>query len=105
MHLILIKPVIQLAATFLMWPYSNVSLEGDLSHVWLYMYMYLYYTINLIGGVMVSMLTSSAVDHEFNPDHVKLNTIKLVFVASQLRWARNIKERAKFQWVSTIKQH
>jgi hypothetical protein len=41
-------------------------------------------TINRIGGVMVSVLAKSAVDHEFEPDRVKPKTIKLVCVASPL---------------------
>jgi hypothetical protein len=38
--------------------------------------------INLISGVMVSVLASSAIDH--GSDQVKPKTIKLVFVASPL---------------------
>ena len=41
-------------------------------------------TLNRIGGVMVSVLASSAVDRGFEPDRVKPKTIKLVFVASPL---------------------
>ena len=41
-------------------------------------------TLNRIGGVMVSVLASSAVDCGFEPDRVKPKTIKLVFVASPL---------------------
>ena len=37
-----------------------------------------------IGGVKVSMLTSSAVDCGSNPDRVKPKTIKLVFVVLPL---------------------
>ena len=36
------------------------------------------------GGVMVSMLTSRAVDRGFKPGRVKPEIIKLVFVASLL---------------------
>jgi hypothetical protein len=36
------------------------------------------------GGVMVSVLASSAVECGFEPDRVKPKTIKLVFVASPL---------------------
>ena len=41
-------------------------------------------TLNRIGGVMVSVLASSAVDRGFEPGRVKPKTIKLVFVASPL---------------------
>ena len=37
--------------------------------------------LNSIGGVMVGMLISSAVDRGLEPDQVKPKTIKLVFVA------------------------
>jgi hypothetical protein len=40
--------------------------------------------INHIGGVMVSVLASGAVDHGFEPRWGKPKTIKLVFVASTL---------------------
>ena len=40
--------------------------------------------IYLIGGVMVSVLTSSWVDGGFEPGRVKPKTIKLVFAASPL---------------------
>ena len=39
---------------------------------------------NCISDVMVSVLISSAVDRELNPDWVKPKTMKLVFVASPL---------------------
>ena len=39
---------------------------------------------NCIGGVMVSMLVSSAVDRGFKPHWVKPKTMRLVFVASPL---------------------
>ena len=39
---------------------------------------------NCIGGVMVSVLASSAVDRGFEPGQVKPKTIKLVCVASPL---------------------
>ena len=45
-------------------------------------------TLNRIGGVMVSVLASSAVDCGFEPDRVKPKTIKLVFVASPLSTQR-----------------
>ena len=41
--------------------------------------------LNLFGGVMVSVLASSAVDRGFEPGRVKPKTMKLVFVASPLR--------------------
>jgi hypothetical protein len=51
---------------------------------------------NHIGGVMVSMLASSAVDCGFEPLYqVKQKTMKLVFVASLLKHAvlrRNSKD-------------
>jgi len=40
--------------------------------------------INYIGGVMVSLLASSAVDRGFERRSGKPTTIKLVFVASPL---------------------
>ena len=40
--------------------------------------------INVIGGVMVSLLASSSVDRGFEPGRVKPKTIKLIFVASPL---------------------
>ena len=49
---------------------------------------------NHIGGVMVSVLTSSAVHLGFEPGQVKPKTIKLVFVAAPL----NMQERAKTGW-------
>jgi hypothetical protein len=52
---------------------------------------------NRIGGVMVSMLTSSAVDRGFEPDRVKHKTIKLVCVAFPLS-TRHLGERAKTGW-------
>jgi len=42
----------------------------------------LLYKINRIGGVMVSVLASSAVDRGLEPGRVKPKTIQLVFVAS-----------------------
>ena len=39
---------------------------------------------NRISGVMVSMLTSSAVDRGLSPGQIKLKTIVLVFPASHL---------------------
>ena len=39
---------------------------------------------NHIGGVMVSVLASSAVDRGFEPRSVKSKTIILVFIASSL---------------------
>ena len=40
--------------------------------------------INSIGGVMVSVLASSAVDRGLEPGRVKPKIIKLAFVASPL---------------------
>jgi hypothetical protein len=40
--------------------------------------------MNHIGGVLVGLLASSFVGLGFDPDPVKLKTIKLVFVASLL---------------------
>jgi len=42
-------------------------------------------TMTRIGGVIVSVLASGAVDRGFEHDRVKTKTIKLVFVASLLR--------------------
>ena len=42
-------------------------------------------TMTQIGGVMVSVLASGAVDRGFEQDWVKTKTIKLVFVAALLR--------------------
>ena len=39
---------------------------------------------NRIGGVLISVLASSAVDRGSSPDRVKPMTIKLVFVAFSL---------------------
>jgi hypothetical protein len=39
---------------------------------------------NCNGGVMVTVLASSAVDRGFEPNRVKLKTIKMVFVAFPL---------------------
>jgi hypothetical protein len=41
-------------------------------------------TMNRIVSLIVSVLASSAVNREFDPDRFKPNTIKLVFVASPL---------------------
>ena len=49
------------------------------------MYFKYQIVINCIGGVMVSVLASSVVDRGFEPDQVKPNTMKLVFVASSIR--------------------
>ena len=46
---------------------------------------------NRIGGVMVRVLPSGAVDRGFGPGPVKPKTIKLVFVTSQL--SSSIKEK------------
>ena len=46
---------------------------------------------NRIGGVMVRVLPSGAVDGGFGPGPVKPKTIKLVFVTSQL--SSSIKEK------------
>jgi hypothetical protein len=53
---------------------------------------------NRIGGVMVSVLASSAVGRGFEPDRVKLKTKKKVFVASQISTQRK-GERAKTGWL------
>jgi hypothetical protein len=37
-----------------------------------------------MGGIILSMLTASVVDHEFKPCRVKLKTRKLAFAASLL---------------------
>ena len=42
-------------------------------------------TSNRIGGVMVSVLVSRAVDNRFEPDRVTPKTLKLVFVAYVLK--------------------
>jgi hypothetical protein len=53
-----------------------------------YMYIILYLSFqmfyNYIGGVMVSLLASSAVDRGFKPRLSQAKTIKLAFVASPL---------------------
>ena len=41
---------------------------------------------NNIGGVMIGVLASSAVDHGFEPRSCQPKTIKLVFVFSPLWW-------------------
>ena len=53
---------------------------------------------NSIGGVMVSVLASSAVGLGFEPDRVKLKTKKKIFVASQLSMQHK-GERAKTGWL------
>ena len=51
----------------------------------IFVYFFIYKPLfNRIGGVIVSMLASNAVDRGFEPDRVKPKTIKLVFVASPL---------------------
>jgi hypothetical protein len=49
---------------------------------------------NRIGGVMVSVLASNAVDCGFEPSRITPETIKLVFLASPLSTRRQ-GERAK----------
>jgi hypothetical protein len=44
--------------------------------------VYFFFIFNHIGGIMVGVLASSAVDRGCEPDRVKLKTIKLVFVAN-----------------------
>ena len=44
----------------------------------------LYFTINCIGGVMVSVLASSAVIRGFEPRSGQTKAIELIFVASSL---------------------
>jgi ABC-type uncharacterized transport system permease subunit len=44
----------------------------------------LYLSLNRIGGIMVSMLASFAVDRGFDPDRVNPKTIKFIYVASTL---------------------
>ena len=56
------------------------------------------YKINRIVGVMVSMLTLSAVDRGFESRSVKPKTIKLVFVASPLS-TQHSGERTKTGWL------
>ena len=46
--------------------------------------MHSYRFFNRIGGLMVSVLASSAVDRGFEPGQVKPKTIKLVFVTFPL---------------------
>ena len=43
-----------------------------------------YYHSNRIGGVMVSVLASSAVDRGLEPQPGRTKTIKLVFIASPI---------------------
>ena len=63
---------------------------------------YSYFSYELIGGVMVSMLTSSAVDWGSSPGRVKRKTRKLVFVASP-EWSDMSTHGLLFQCASTIK--
>jgi len=42
------------------------------------------YSVNHIGGVMVSVFTSSAVDRGFGPGRTKPKTIQLICVSSPL---------------------
>ena len=54
------------------------------TYISLYFILKTYISVNRIGGVMVSVLASNAVERGFEPGQVKPKTIKLVFVASQL---------------------
>ena len=64
-------------------------------HIFVY-FFYIYKPLfNRIGGVIVSMLASIAVDRGFKPDRVKPKTIKLVFVASPLSTAKHATLRRK----------
>jgi hypothetical protein len=53
---------------------------------------------NRIGGIVVSMLASSAVDRGFEPGRVKPKTMKLVFVAF-LQSTQHLGERTKTSWL------
>ena len=53
---------------------------------------------NRIGGVMVSVLASSAVDRGFEPRSGQTKDYKLVFVASPLS-TQHYGERAKIGWL------
>jgi hypothetical protein len=53
---------------------------------------------NRIGGIVVSMLASSAVDRGFVPGRVKPKTMKLVFVAF-LQSTQHLGERTKTSWL------
>ena len=44
----------------------------------------LHFCINRIGGIMVSVLASSAASRRFEPRSVQTKAIKLIFVASPL---------------------
>jgi hypothetical protein len=57
--------------------------------------------LNRIGGLMVSVLVSSAVDRGSSPDLVKTKTIKLVFVAFSL----NIINQPNLSFIHIILQH
>ena len=57
---------------------------------------------NRIGGIVVSMLASSAVDRGFEPGRVKPKTMKLVFVAF-LQSTQHLGERTKTSWLGIRK--
>ena len=59
-------------------------------------------SVVLSGGVMVSVLASSAVDRRFEPRSGKPKTMKLVFVASPLS-TQHKGERAKTGWLGIRK--
>jgi hypothetical protein len=59
-------------------------------------------SVVLTGGVMVSVLASSVVDHGFEPRSGKPKNMKLVFVASTLS-TQHKGERAKMGWFGTRK--
>ena len=64
---------------------EKLRLTNDMSILWTAISQLTPYPLcNSIGGVMVSMPSSSAVDRGFEPRSVKPSTLKLVFVASPL---------------------
>jgi hypothetical protein len=98
--------------------FSMIELNQSFTLVFFQLYMIkIWY--NCIVGVMVSMLTSSAVDRGFEHGRVKPKTLKLVFGASPLRrnskdclaWNQdNVSEwddvsigGLLFQWANTVK--
>ena len=66
--------------------------------VTLFLLTFLLILVNRIGGVMVSMLASGAVDCGCEPWSGQTKTIKLVFVASPLS-TQHLGERAKTGWL------
>ena len=68
--------------------------------------MNILFGLNHISGVMVSMLTQSVVDREFDPRSCQTKTmkIKIVFGASPLS-TRHELVRAKTGWLGILERH